>query len=251
MEQSGQRRRCSSGFFLTRRFSSGVRSLPSDDSGHQRPFPVSKPGITVLVLPMNDLRLFFRPRRLSTFLALFALGGATTLAHAGSLRVRQVSARSVTRGPAMEAMAASELRPAERAFLGKAVEVGRQQMRLAEVGVGHATSSDVRSHAQQLATDYRSLNESLDALVRRKGGIPGAPVGGTSETYQKLVTQSGANFDREFVRTVSRVTDGVLALFEQVASESKDADVREFAAAQLPLIRAHRTTATELQKTFD
>jgi putative membrane protein len=188
----------------------------------------------------------------SVLITLFALVGSMAVSYAaGSLRVRQVSARSFARGPAAEALAASELRPVDRAFLGRAAEIGRQQMRLAEVGSSHATSSDVRSHAQQLATDYRSLNESLDALIRRKGGMAGAPVGGTSETYQKLVTQSGANFDREFVRTVSRMTDNVLALFEQVASESKDADVREFAAAQLPMIRAHRTSATELQKTFD
>jgi putative membrane protein len=173
------------------------------------------------------------------------------LTEASAARARQVSARSLARGFTTEAMAVGEFRPAERAFLGKAVETSGQQMRLAEIGISQARTAEVRSHAQQLVTDYRSMHDSLGALIRRRGGIAGAPVGGTSETYQKLVEKAGANFDREFVRTVGQITDDLLTLFEQVTSESKDSEVREFAAAQLPVLRAHRSEITALQKTFD
>jgi hypothetical protein len=43
----------------------------------------------------------------------------------------------------------------------------------------------------------------------------------------------------------------MLTLFEQVASDSNDADVRELAAAELPVLRAHRTAITELEKAID
>ena len=117
--------------------------------------------------------------------------------------------------------------------------------------LSQATNSNVRSHAQQLVTDYRALNDSLEALIRRKGGIAGAPVGGTSESYQKLAGMSGNAFDREFVRTVGQTTEDVHAMFEQVAADSRDADIRDLAAAQLPVIRAHRTAMTELKKTIE
>jgi len=192
------------------------------------------------------------PRRNAwLFLSLAAITSTTlTLEAAGPWRARQVSARSMARGFTGEVLAANELRPTERAFLGKAAETTRQQMRLAEIGVSQATATEVRSHAQQLVTDYRSLNDALEALIRRKGGIAGAPVGGTSETFQKLVEKAGPNFDREFIRIVAQITDDALSLFEQVASDSKDADVRELAAAQLPVLRAHRSEITELQKTL-
>lgn len=151
----------------------------------------------------------------------------------------------------VEPLAADSLRPAERSFLTKASETSRQQMRLAEVGVSQAGDTQVRSQAQQMAADYRSLNDGLEALIRRKGGIAGAPVGGTSESYQKLVGISGGDFDREFVRAAAHATDQALTMFEQVVSETKDADVREFAAAQLPTLRAHRAVLTELRKTFE
>jgi putative membrane protein len=200
---------------------------------------------------MNSLsHLLKRARTLSRVVAAAGMLSAAITAQAAGPRARQVSARNLTRGFTVEPLAANDLRPTERAFLAKALETTRQQMRLAEIGVSQATSSEVRSHAQQLAGDYRSLNESLEALTRRKGGIANAPVGGTSETYQKLVEKAGPNFDREFIQTVGRLTDEVLTLFEQVAADAKDADVREFAAAELPVLRAHRSEVTELQKTL-
>ena len=163
---------------------------------------------------------------------------------------RQASARNLVRGFAAD-VSADAIRPADRAFFNKAAESGRQQMRLAEIGVSQAGNSDVRSHALQLATDYRHITDSLEALLRRKGGIAGAPVGGTSETYRTLVEKSGADFDRAFVRTEEQATRDMLALFEHTASESKDADVRDFAAAQLPVLRAHQAALAGLLKSVE
>ncbi|MGH7956791.1 MAG: hypothetical protein ACREH8_07240, partial [Opitutaceae bacterium] len=119
------------------------------------PFPPS---------PMNSLS-FFLPRRLvPVSLTIMVFFGATLTAHsAGPGRSRQVSARNVMPAFAAQMRAANELRPTERAFLSKAIEASRQQMRLAAVGISQATSTEVRSHAQQLATDYRSLNDALEA----------------------------------------------------------------------------------------
>lgn len=202
--------------------------------------------------PMNAIRPFPSPASFARVLIcagmFFTALGANA---AGPARVRHVTARNAMPAFAAEPLATGELRATERVFLVKATEASRQQMRLAEIGISQATHSDVRSHAQQLATDYRSMNESLSALMRRRGGIAGAPVGGSSETYQKLSEQPAANFDREFVRTAFKATNDMLALFEQVASDSRDPEVRDFAAAQLPVLRAHRTEVTQLQKEFE
>jgi len=149
------------------------------------------------------------------------------------------------------ANAAESLRPTERAFLIAAVDTSRLQMRLAEVGAANASSSEVRSHALALAGDFRQLSDSLDALIRRKGGIAGAPAGDRSETVKGLMGKSGPDFDREYVRATAKLTDDVMALFEQAATEAKDVDVRAMAAAQLPLLRGHRNRITELMRVHD
>lgn len=174
-----------------------------------------------------------------------------TLGVAAPSPVRQASARLLINKFAAEPMASDSLRISERAFLSKAGETIRQHMRLAEVGASQAESSEVRSHALQLASDYRALNETIEALIRRKGGLAGAPVGATSESYQKLQEKSGAEFDREFVRTAAVASNTVMTLFENAAADAKDADVRDFAASELPVLRAHRNAIADLKKTFD
>jgi putative membrane protein len=153
--------------------------------------------------------------------------------------------------PAILLSATDALRPNERTFLEKAIESSRQQLRLADVGAAQATSSDLRSHALQLNADYRDLRDALEALINRKGGLAGAPVGGTSETYQKLSARAGEEFDREFVRIAANLSDSVMTLFEQAANNAKDGEVREFASAQLPLLRSHQNRSVELRKAFE
>ncbi len=197
------------------------------------------------------MKTFFTSSRFASravFAGAMALGTAALFAGNAPWRPSAV-ARSAMHGFAAVPMAADALRENDKAFLGRAVETSRQQLRLAEVGASQAESSEVRSHALTLAGDYRELMDSLDALIQRKGGVAGAPVGGTSERYQKLIEKSGADFDREFVRAAGPLTNNALTLFEQAAADSRDTDVRDFAAAQLPLLRAHRNALAELKKT--
>lgn len=181
-------------------------------------------------------------------LATLALPGG---AHAAApWQVRHVTARNLAHGFAAEPSLNDALRPGERAFLGRALESSRRQMRLAEIGVTQAEAGDVRSHALQLATDARSLTDALEALISHKG-VAGAPVGGTSETFRNLSEQSAGGFDRAFVKAATKVNDETLRLFEQTASEARDPDIRQLAGAQLPVLRAHRVALIELGRKFN
>src|SRR5207244_11346546 len=81
--------------------------------------------------------------------------------------------------------------------------------------------------ALPISADYRELSDSLEALIRRKGGLPGAPVGGPSENYQRLAEKSGSDFDREFVRTVAETSSRAMTLFEQAAMERSEEHTSE------------------------
>ena len=177
------------------------------------------------------------------------VAGAST-AFSANAPWRRATARSMMHGFAAVPLAADPLRENEKAFLGKAAETSRQQLRLAQVGAGQADSSEVRSHALTLAADFSEIAESLDNLIRRKGGLAGAPAGGTSENYQKLFEKAGVDFDREFVRVAAALGSDVMTLFEKAAADSRDADIREFAMAQLPVLRAHRNAVEDLKKSI-
>lgn len=185
-------------------------------------------------------------------LAVLALASTSAVAVARG-EPRQVAARSMLRGYTVDPLASDALRPAERAFLEKALAIARLQARMAELGAAQAANTDVRSHAEQLKTDARQLGDAITGLIqKRAAATPGTATGEpTSETYTQLAGRTGADFDREFVRVMAELHDETINLFEQAAADAKDADVRELAAAQLPMLRAHRGRILELKKTFD
>ncbi|MES2695707.1 MAG: DUF4142 domain-containing protein [Verrucomicrobiota bacterium] len=186
---------------------------------------------------------------------LAGLLAATAIAEAADTpRYRAVAVRTMMRGYALEPLAAGDtIRPAEHMFLEKAVATGRLQMRLAELGASQASSSDVRTHAEQLKADTRQLVDALTALIQKKNSTARQVVESPAmtEIYTTLSSKSGPDFDVQFVRVMSELHEGTIALFEQAASEMKDADVRDLAGAQLPMLRAHRNRIVELKKIFD
>lgn len=208
------------------------------------------------VYRQTPMETFFGQRTVRVFrrtmigaLGVLALASTSAIAMTRG-ELRQVA---VLRGYAVEPLANDTLRPAERAFLEKALATARLQARMAELGAAQATNTEVRSHAEQLKSDARQMGEAITGLIqKRAAATPGtAAAEPASESYTQLAARTGADFDREFVRVMAELHDDTIGLFEQAAADAKDADVRELAAAQLPMLRAHRGRIVELKKTFD
>lgn len=176
---------------------------------------------------------------------------ASSLAAASPGDWRKVAARSLIRGDVAAPLATDTVTAAERAFLEKAANLGRLQMRLAEIGAAQGVSAEVRSHAEQLKIDNRELVDAVGAVMQRKATVPRAGATAPSETYAQLAATSGADFDREFIRLMAESHQAMLTLFEQAAADARDDDVRAVAAAQLPMLRRHVNRITELRKTTE
>lgn len=195
-----------------------------------------------------------------TFSPRFALGvagllGLAAIASAAPRwRGQVVATNNLIRGFAVQPLAADTFRPLEQSFLEKAAEASREETQLARLATSQAANSDVRSFAQQLAVDQRSLGDAVEGVRRKKGVVvdpaPAAPEI-VSEAAQKLATKTGAEFDREFVRLMNEARTASLALFEQAAAEIKDPDVRQLAADSLPTLRAHRNRLLELKAALE
>jgi predicted outer membrane protein len=170
---------------------------------------------------------------------------------APSWRMPQASTKPWVRLFATTPMAADALRPNEQVFLEGAIYRSGQERRLAEIGASQATSSDVRTLALQMSGDHRQLTDTLEALLRKKGVGLQTPTGRSTENHDRLLELTGRDFDREFVLQVSKLHDELMGLFEQVVPESRDADIKDMAGNQLPMLRDHRNKLLELKKSLD
>lgn len=152
----------------------------------------------------------------------------------------------------VEPVATTQLGAAERIFLEKAAELSRRQLELARLGVSQTTSSDIRSFAQQIASDHRQIGESIRALRQRRGVSAGAEKTAVAADSNPLFAQkSGAEFDREFVRVAAELQNDALRLFEEVMADAKDTEVRDLIGSYLPTLRDHQNRGTELKKTYN
>jgi putative membrane protein len=172
---------------------------------------------------------------------------------------------NVTRGPFVNTaaavrpvgelapVAADGLRPVDRTFFDRAVGLSQQQMALAKLAVSHALRADVRTFAQQLAGDYRQIVDSVQNLRRRRGAATEEAVGPApvSEAYGKLSQVTGAEFDREFIITIETLRAETMTLFEEVISQTKDAEVRDLIGGYLPMLRDHQNQGTELKRELE
>lgn len=172
-------------------------------------------------------------------------------ASAAPWRARAPVARTLLNGYAAEPLASEALRPTERVFLEKASANNREQVHFSQLALSQAANSDVRSHAQHVLADQRSIGEALAALIRRKGALMATGNEPTAQAYQRLAEKAGPDFDREFIRAMAERHEAFISLFEHAAADSKDTDVRDMAAAQLPTLRAHRNSILELKKALD
>lgn len=185
-------------------------------------------------------------------LLVVSIPGAVARNSAGSLARMPVIGESHVAGTLVDVLAAESLRPVERTFLEKAASLSRQQIQLAQLAVSQSTGSDVRTYAQQVASDHRQISDSIEGLRRKKGVSAGSATDAVvTESHQRLAQKTGGDFDREFVRLAGELQASALTLFEEVMADAKDVDVRELAGTYLPVLREHQNRVTELKKAYD
>jgi putative membrane protein len=155
-------------------------------------------------------------------------------------RARAVAAASLLTLAVSAAVAASS---PDAVFITKAADGGGRTVEIAKVGAAKATSTAVKAFAQHLAIDHRVLNAGLVALAKAKDvTLPPAATTAPSE----LATRSGAAFDKMFLALMVKEHDAAISLFEGESRDGRDADVKEWAAQQLPALRDHLAKARSL-----
>lgn len=181
---------------------------------------------------------WFRQRLLLTVLSTFLpllLTGAT-------------SVEAPAPAPTEATNPTSPLNPAGQAFISTALHNGRRELQMAQLGIGRAMRSEVRSFAQKLAADHGRLNNALTALAQRKGVAVTAQANSTGDGAQELTSKSGAAFDRAFILVMLAAHNDAVSLFEKTLSEVKDTGVREVVGTYLPVLRDHLNTAKALKE---
>jgi putative membrane protein len=128
----------------------------------------------------------------------------------------------------------------DRDFLVKAVTCNHAEVQYSELADKHASSAHVKDFARKMQKAHTRSNESLGRLAAdQKLAVAAGTEKETKDTAERLSRLKGADFDREYMKTMVDAHERAVRLFDTQARDGKDARLSTFARDQLPRLREH------------
>lgn len=128
----------------------------------------------------------------------------------------------------------------DASFYKKAAEGGLAEVELGKLAQDKSPTQSVKEFGSMMIKDHSAANEKLKAIAEAKSiKLPTSPSVGQMATKTKLEVLSGKTFDKSYIKGMVADHKEDIKEFQKEASEGQDADVKAFAAATLPTLKAH------------
>ena len=198
---------------------------------------------------------FSTPARIAgvvSFCVAAAVGAQTKAPEAASVMKATPPSSSqskATPSSSPAAMSSTKLSSSDRKFIEEAAQGGMAEVQLGKLAADKASSPDVKKFGQKMVDDHSKADDQLKELATSKGvTVPTSLDKSSQREMDKLSKLSGADFDREYMKTMVSDHKKDVSDFKSEASKAKDPDVKQFASSTLPTLEEHLTLAQSAQK---
>jgi putative membrane protein len=157
-----------------------------------------------------------------------------------------LSAIALVAAPVRAQAVADPARSPDAAFVAKASEAAAVDAELATLAATRAHAQKVKAFAKQVLEAHAALVGELGAMGRTSS-IAGAPRPEPPRTdaappdamkiVVSLQSRPPVEFDAAFVAAMIASREAAVALFEAESRDGRDAEIKEWAARQLPALR--------------
>ena len=128
----------------------------------------------------------------------------------------------------------------DSSFIKNAAEGGMSEVELGQLAQQKATNPAVKEFGAMMVTDHTAANEKLKAVAAAKQvSLPDSPSLMQKASKKKLDMMSGDSFDKSYVKGMIDDHKADIKEFQKEATEGKDPEVKAFAVATLPTLKAH------------
>lgn len=127
------------------------------------------------------------------------------------------------------------------------------EIRASKLAQTRAQSPEIRKFADMMVADHTEASQKLEALAGRKGvALPTQLLRRHQMMLDGLMEEkAGKDFDDHYSNKMVVSHKEAVSLFEQASRESKDPDIRSFAAEILPTLQRHGGLANDLEAGVD
>lgn len=117
-----------------------------------------------------------------------------------------------------------------------------QEVNSGRLAIAQAKNGEVKAFGEMMVKDHEQAEQQLLTMAKRKGiMLPPAATGGIQADL--LLKNAGARFDKMYIHAMVAGHGDAVKEFENYAVTGKDADVRNFARQQLPVLKTHLAEA--------
>lgn len=146
------------------------------------------------------------------------------------------------------AAASAHLSSQDLHFIRTAAPAGLSEVQEGQLAQSKGDAA-VRKIGAQMVTDHTRINQQLVILAQMKGvTVPNSVTNAAAAQDARLKEMGGASFDRVYLRDQKRAHEQAIKLFQTEAQSGTDADVKKFAATNLPTLQEHLQMIEAAQK---
>jgi len=142
----------------------------------------------------------------------------------------------------------SQVAASDRKFMEKAALGGMAEVELGNVAQQNASNAEVKQFGAKMVQDHSKAGDELKQLAQSKGvALPSALDSKDKREVDKLSKLSGAKFDHEYMEHMVKDHKKDVKEFEKASKDSRDADLKSFAAKTLSVIQGHLMMAERIE----
>ncbi len=133
-------------------------------------------------------------------------------------------------------------------FVDKAGIIGKTELQASQLALDRSSDPGVKAFARKMLDDHDRMTTDLRKLGAQKG-VPVQTKMLVDPAVTALRARTGRAFDAGYVAIAGPAAhEAAIRLYETEARDGRDPQLRAFAAAALPTLRAHLSAARELAK---
>ncbi len=130
-------------------------------------------------------------------------------------------------------------------FVNQAAIIGKAEVELGQLALKNSQDPGVQKFARRMISDHTNAAKQLERVADEQNlALPQSLDPEHQSLKDKLTKLKGEDFDREYTKAMVDGHEKAVALFESAAQAPQlPADLKQFAAGTLPMLKGHRDMA--------
>lgn len=134
-------------------------------------------------------------------------------------------------------------------FVVDAAEMNIEEIQMGQLAMQKGSSTHVKELGKMMVDMHTKSQADLSAMANNKFiSIPTSPTDDAMESFNKLNTKSGIEFDKAYADMMVEKHKDAIKTFEKASTDCEDTDIKNWAATSLPDLRAHLAYSEECQE---